>query len=321
MVQREAAPLPRHIDPMLAVSASEPFDAPEKIFELKWDGVRAVAFISDGVVRLETRSHLDITDSFADVATDILRAVKGDGVVLDGELVSLDDQQRPRLPLVMQRFQAGSARRRRPSVSFEVFDILYKDNVPLLREPLWERKRILHETVNPTRIVHLCHFEEGEGVAFYRAVQELGLEGIVGKDKASTYQPGRRSKHWVKIKTSRTSNFVVGGYTFGGGRRKDLFGSLLLGAYDRKGLQFAGSVGGGFSDKQLKDIYGLIAPLHRTTSPFVDTPNVQRFLFWCDPRVVVRVKYGEITELGHLRFPIFTSLRGDIDPRECAFPS
>ena len=306
---------------MLATSAPEPFDAPEKIFELKWDGVRAIAFISDGAVRLQTRSHRDITESFVDVATDILRAVKGDGIVLDGELVSLDDQQKPRLPLVMQRFQAGSSRRRSPRVNFEIFDILYKDHVPLLREPLWKRKRILHETVKPTRIVHLCHFEEGEGVAFYRAVQELGLEGIVGKDKHSTYQPGRRSKHWVKIKTSLTSNFVVGGYTFGGGRRKDLFGSLLLGAYDRNGLQFAGSVGGGFSDKQLKDIYGLVTRHHTTKSPFMDPPTVQRFLYWCEPRIVVRVTYGEITEAGQLRFPIFSSLRGDIDPQECVFPS
>ena len=305
---------------MLAVSASEPFDAPEKIFELKWDGIRALAFVSDSVVRLQTRSHRDITEPFSDVATDILRAVRSDGVVLDGELVSLDDHHRPRLPLVMQRFQPGSTRRRPPSVNFEVFDILYKNNLSLLREPLWKRKRILHETVEPNRIVHLCHFEEGEGVAFYQAVQELGLEGIIGKDKHSTYQPGKRSKHWVKIKTSHTSNFVVGGYTFGGGRRKELFGSLLLGSYNRSGLQYVGNVGGGFSDKQLKDIYGLLTQLHSRTSPFVDPPNVERFLYWCEPLVVVQVKYGEVTESGHLRFPIFTSVRSDIDPKECALP-
>ncbi|MBI3954052.1 MAG: hypothetical protein HY330_06025 [Chloroflexi bacterium] len=307
---------PQRLEPMLATMASEPFDSPEKIFEVKWDGIRTLAFISGGQVRLQSRSLQDITQPFADVAAGLARAVRADGVVLDGELVSLNKEGLPRLPLVMQRLQRQGAGQK-TAVSYELFDIVYRGYRPLLGEPLWRRKGHLNQTVRPSATVHLCHFEEGLGVAFYQAVTALGLEGMVAKDKHSFYYPGKRSRHWLKVKVSRTANLVVGGYSFGGGQRKELFGGLLLGAYEGKALRFLGSVGGGFGADDLKSAYSILSQLHTPVCPFAEPPAVPRFLYWCEPRLVVQVKYGELTEGGHLRFPIFTAFRPDVDPGQC----
>ena len=319
-VSREVSPagaLPERLEPMLAVLAPEPFDSPDRIFEVKWDGIRTLAFISRGRVRLQSRNLRDITEPFADVAEALARAVLADGVVLDGELVALDGEGLPRLPRVMQRIHGASRLSPKETVNFQVFDILYRGYRPLLREPLWRRKRLLHETILPDSTINLCHFEERDGVAFFQAATRLGLEGMVAKDKHSLYYPGKRSRHWLKVKEHRTANLVVGGYTFGGGPRRELFGSLQLGAFERKGLRSVGSVGGGFSNEDLKLTYALLGQLHTEACPFVNPPVLQRLLYWCEPRLVIQVKYGELTERGHLRFPIFMALRPDIEPREC----
>ena len=314
---KETGSLPQRIEPMLAVSAPEPFDAPDKLFEVKWDGIRAIALIERGGVRIHTRGIKEISEPFSDVAEALAEAVRGDGVVLDGELIAMDDEGVPRLHRVMERWHQGRLSRKPVPVSFEVFDILYLDGRSLIREPLYRRKVHLNDCVKPNAIVHVCHYEEGEGIALFEAARGLGLEGIVAKDKQSIYQPGKRSRHWLKVKHSRTANLVVGGYTFGGGSRKELFGSLLLGAYDGDKLRFVGSVGGGFSKQDLELAHAAITQLHRERSPFVVDPKVDRFLFWCEPVLVVQVNYGEFTELRHLRFPIFSALRPDVDARDC----
>ena len=314
---RDAAPLPHHIEPMLAVSAPEPFDAPDKLFEIKWDGIRAIAVIENGQVRIHTRGLKDISEPFADVGEALGEALKGDAVAVDGELIAMDDEGVPRLHRVMERWHQGKLSRRPVPVNFEVFDILYRDGRSLMKEPLHRRKTHLNDTLNPNALVHVCHYEEGEGIALFEAARDLGLEGIVAKDKQSGYQPGKRSRHWLKIKHSRTANLVVGGYTFGGGARKELFGSLLLGAYDGGKLRYVGSVGGGFSKQDLEIAYGAVSQLHADRSPFSDDPKVEKFLYWCEPVLVVQVNYGEFTEQRHLRFPIFSALRPDVAPRDC----
>ena len=311
------AVLPQHIEPMLPTSAPEPFDAPDKLFEVKWDGIRAIAVIEGGEVRIHTRGMKEITEPFHDVATALLEAVRGDGVVLDGELIAMDGEGVPRLHRVMERWHQGKLSRKPVPVSFEVFDILYRDGRSLMREPLYRRKAHLNDCVDPNEIVHVCHFEEGEGIALFEAARELGLEGIVAKDKRSLYQPGKRSRQWLKVKHSRSANLVVGGYTFGGGSHKELFGSLLLGAYDGDKLRYVGSVGGGFTKQDLELTYATIGQLHTAESPFVDAPKVEKFLFWCEPALAVQVNYGEFTVQRHLRFPIFSALRPDVDPHDC----
>jgi bifunctional non-homologous end joining protein LigD len=302
---------------MLASTAHEPFDDPEKLFEVKWDGVRAIAVIENGSVHIHTRGMKDITDAFHDVGVALLSAVDSDGVVLDGELIAIDDDGVPRLQRVMERWHQGGRASKAISVSFEVFDILYRNGRSLMALPLSKRKAILNESVTPNALVHLTHYEEGEGVTLFEAARGLGLEGIVAKDKTSPYEPGRRSKHWIKVKQSRTANLVVGGYTFGGGGRKELFGSLLLGAYAGPDLRYVGSVGGGFRQTDLAMIYGVVSKLHRDTSPFVDSAVVDKFLFWCEPVLVVSVEYGEFTSNRHLRFPIFVAVRPDFEPKDC----
>ena len=304
---------------MLAVSAPEPFDSPDKLFEVKWDGIRAIAVIEGGQVRITTRGNKEITEAFHDVAESLLQGVRGDGVVLDGELIAMDDGGVPRLHRVMERWHQGKLTRKPVAVSFEVFDILYRDGKPLLKEPLYRRKAHLNDCLTPNALVHICPYEEGEGIALFEAARELGLEGIVAKDLTSTYQPGKRSKHWLKVKHSRTANLVVGGYTFGGGARKELFGSLLLGAYAGDEFRFVGSVGGGFSKQDLEITYSAITQLHSDASPFLEEPVVDKFSFWCKPTLAVQVNYGEFTEQRHLRFPIFSALRPDIEPRDCTF--
>ena len=302
---------------MLAVLAPEPFDAEDRIFEVKWDGIRALAFISNGRVRLQSRNQKDITSPFSDVAANLADAVHADGLVLDGELVSLDRNRVPRLRRVMQRMHDQGRLAERFPVSYEAFDILYKDYRPVLREPLMRRKHLLNEALSPSTSIHLCHFVEGEGITFFRAATDLGLEGMVAKQKNSLYIPGKRNRSWLKIKANKTGNLVVGGYTIGGGRRKELFGSVLLGAYDRGRLRFLGSVGGGFSKEDMTLTHSLLTQLHTNVCPFVNPPQVQRLLYWCEPGLVFQVKYGELTEAGHLRFPVFMGLRPDTEPKDC----
>ena len=302
---------------MLAVPVPEPFDSPGRIFEVKWDGIRALAFIANRKVRLQSRNFKDITEPFADIAEALLDTVQADGVVLDGELVALDKEGLPRLPRVMRRIHDKTRWGEGPAVNFEIFDILYKGYRPLLKEPLIQRKRILNQTVSAAGPVHLCHYAEEEGLTFFQAATNLGLEGMVAKQKNSAYLPGKRSRHWLKVKATRTANLVVGGYTIGGGNRKELFGSILLGAYDKKGLRFVGSVGGGFSKDDLAMTHDLLTSAQTDDCPFVDPPEVQRLLYWCTSGLVVQVKYAEYTAAGHLRFPIFVTFRPDVDPQEC----
>ena len=311
----EALALPQRLEPMLAVAAPEPFDSPDKLFEVKWDGLRALGFVTGGQVRLQARNLLDVAGAFPEISAALKKAVHADGVVVDGELVALDKGGVPQLARVMQRLQEPGVHR--VPVSFELFDILYLHHRSVLGEPLWRRKKLLNETVSSSAAINLCHFEEGCGTAFFKAVTDLGLEGMVAKDKHSFYYPGRRSRHWLKVKASRTAHLVVGGYTVGGGPRRELFGSLLLGAYDGRLLRFVGTVGGGLSGDDRKAVYANLKALHTVACPFSEPPLVQRLLYWCRPELVVQVKYGELTEGGRLRFPVFTALRPDLDAREC----
>ncbi len=305
---------------MLAVSARDPFDAPDKLFELKWDGIRVIAAIDGPRVRLLSRSQRDITEQYPEVSGILRSSVAADGVMLDGELVALDQDGRPSFQMVVQRIHRGAGQGVGPpaAIHFQAFDILYQDFMPLLGSPLTVRKKRLAEAVRPNDAIQVSHFEIANGIAFFQGVQHMGLEGMVAKSLDSVYHPGRRSREWVKIKTTRTANLVVGGYTLGYGRRSDVFGSLLLGAYDADGgLQYVGSVGGGFSDTSLAGINELLRTLERPDRPFDAAPNVDRMMSWCDPRIVVQIKYSELTEAKQLRFPIFVAVRPEVGPGDC----
>ena len=168
-----------------------------------------------------------------------------------------------------------------------------------------------------TETVQVCEFVETDGTAFFQATCDLGLEGIMAKGKSSIYVPGQRSPHWLKVKRVRESEFVIGGYSFGGAR-KELFGSLLLGLHDDRGrLKYVGSVGTGFSDVEAKEIYAELQSRHTEDRPFSSQPDVKRLIYWCRPELVCRVEYGEFTPGGNLRYPIYLRLRDDKLPEDC----
>ena len=306
------------IEPMLPSASPEPADSPDRIYEIKWEGVRAVSVVEGGRAAMHTRGGKDLSEAFFDVAGAVLEATGGADVVLDGEMVVLNDDGIPERHAVVERWLAGAPMLPLAQVNYEVFDILALNGRPLTNVPLYERKAILHDVVRPNATTHLCHFEEGEGVAMYDAALELGLHGIVAKNKHSLYEPGKRTQHWLSVTNGRAANLVIGGYTFGGSEQP--FGSLLLGAYDDGRLRYVGSVVGGFSRGGPGVVYDRISRLHAEDCPFTEEPEVDRFSYWCEPSLAVEIEYGERTPDGALRFLLFNSLRPDIPAQDCALP-
>ena len=310
-----AALAPGTVEPMIPTPSPEPTDAPDRLYEIKWEGIRAVSMVSGNDVRMYTRGGTDITAAFPEVAGALRNAVGGASAVLDGELVALSDEGIPERYAVVERWLAGAGASHRTPVNYEVFDILHLDGEPLVDRPLYERKARLHDALRPNATVHVCHFEEGEGVAMYAAARQLGLHGIVAKDRHSLYEPGKRSRHWLSTKHARTVNLVVGGYTFGGSRQP--FDSLLLGVFEDGRLRFTGAAGGGTARGDQGLLHRMLSQRHTAHCPFTREPRVSLFSHWCEPSLAVEVEYGERSPDGTLRFLVFNSLRPDIDPRDC----
>ncbi len=205
--------LPKSIKPMLAKLTRHPFDSPSFIYELKWDGMRALAFIEQGEVRIQTRNLNIVTEQFPEMAK-LPSQVKTDNTVLDGELVCLDEEGKPSFRLLQKRLQASirSKRiRRRPPVHFVAFDVLYADGGSLMNRPLSERKAVLHGILEASDLAQPCDFIENDGEAFFQSTCDMGLEGVMAKKKSSTYASGVRDSSWLKIKRIREGDFVICG--------------------------------------------------------------------------------------------------------------
>lgn len=312
--------LPPTIKPMLATLAAQPFDSTEHIFEVKWDGVRVLAFIEAGQLRLQGRNLGSITYQYPELHH-LLDQVQGDGIVLDGEIISLDGMGHPDFERLQQRLKlhepaAVALAAKRQPVHYQIFDLLYLDGQSVMEEPLWRRKNLLHHLLTPSSWAQATDFVEREGMALFEAVRSHRLEGVVAKAKDSPYVSGKRTSAWLKFKAMRQGKFVIGGYTLGG-RRKELFNSLLLGTYQQGRLRYVGSVSGGFDEVAMREIYARLEPLVTSTCPFLAPPAIPRLIHWCQPGLVCQVKYGEWTREGRLRFPLFAALRSDLDPSDC----
>ena len=309
--------LPSSMKPMLGRLARQPFDSPTHLFELKWDGMRSLAFIANRELRLVSRNGRNVTTQFPELA-DMPTLVNSDSVLLDGELVCLDNDGRPSFSRLQHLLQSKRVTRNRSHPAhFIAFDLLYADGRSVMKEPLIDRKSRLQDLLQPTDLIQPCEFVEEDGTAFFQATCELGLEGIMAKERSSIYLPGERSPHWLKIKRIRESEFVIGGYSFGGAR-KELFSSLLLGLYDTEGqLSYVGSVGTGFSQNEAKSIYSELLIRHVDHRPFSSAPDVKRLIHWCQPEMVCQVEYGEFTMDGKLRYPTYLRLREDKSPADC----
>jgi bifunctional non-homologous end joining protein LigD len=318
-------PMPTAVHPMLATSIEKPFDDLEWLFEIKWDGYRAVSFLQDGKVRLVSRNQNDLTGEFPELH-ELSKLIKAKNAVLDGEVVALDEQGRASFSLMQQRtgIRKGGRRvgaRRELQIVYYIFDLLYVDGDDLRRVELEQRKQVLAQIIAPSELVRYSdHFPQG--LALFEVAKQKGLEGILAKKRASHYEE-RRSREWLKIKVTQTVDCVVGGYTDPEGSRQ-YFGSIVLGLYDEKGrLIHVGQAGTGFNQAMLKEIWQVLKELETNRSPFygdVDAAHVH----WVKPERVAEIKFTEWThetmEGGmKLRAPVFLGLRGDKDPKECTF--
>lgn len=294
---------------MLATSVKEAFDDPDWIFEIKWDGYRAVAEVEDGEVNLHSRNNLPFNHKFIPVA----EALKdlGFDAVLDGELVILDESGRSRFQGIQNYQTTGEG-----NLVYYVFDILYLNGHDLTSLPLLKRKEILKEVLPELPgIIYSDHVEEN-GIDFFNAARDGGLEGIIAKDGRSPYRIGRRSREWLKIKTSMRQEAVIGGFTEPKGSRKAM-GALVLGVYNDKGeLDYIGHTGGGFDDEGLKQMHKRLEPYIQKECPFKVKPKTNARATWVKPELVCEVTFSEWTDAGTLRQPIFLAMREDKKAKE-----
>jgi bifunctional non-homologous end joining protein LigD len=309
-------PMPERILPMLAAAGQLP--KPEKgwSFEVKWDGVRAIAYVKPGRLRLESRNLREITEGYPEVRG-ILRDLGMREAVLDGELVAFDDDGRPSFERLQRRMHVtapSSVRRLAAStpVVYAIFDLLYLDGHNLTGLPYSERRERLTELglQGPAWRVPAGHPPPGQRLLDATAKQSL--EGIVAKRLDSRYEPGRRTGAWIKIKHTHRQELVIGGWLPGEGRRTDRIGALLMGYYEPDGrLHFAGRVGTGFTDRTLEELGGKLARIRRDKTPFDPPPKLPRNAAFVDPGLVAEVEFRQWTAEGVMRAPSYKGLRDD----------
>lgn len=303
-----AGKMPHALRPMLATAAKEPFDHPDWVFEVKWDGYRAIAEIRDGDVSLYSRNLLSLNRKFAPIA-EALRKFRDDAV-MDGEIVVVDDQGRPDFGMLQDYRKSG-----RGHLVYYVFDLLYFHGHDLTGLPLLRRKRLLKQVLPEVPELRFSDHVTGEGILFFKAAKEKGLEGIMAKDIGSVYRPGLRSRQWMKIKTRLTQEGVMAGFTEPAGNGR-YFGSLVLGAFEGDELIYIGHSGGGFSVKTLEDIRKKLEPLIRTGCPFRVIPETNAPVIWVKPQLVCEIAFQGWTREGLMRQPTFLRLREDKDARD-----
>jgi bifunctional non-homologous end joining protein LigD len=302
-------PFPDVVKPMLAQLVKEPPPREGWMFEIKWDGVRALAHVAAGRCVIRSRKGEDITRQYPELA-DLAKHVKATSAVLDGEIIVPDDEGRPRFeliqPRIMARGESAIARMAAKSPAHYVaFDLLYRDGRDLRSLALRARKQELASVVQPYELLQVSQDFAVSGKELLQAAQVQGLEGIMAKRAESRYV-SVRSDDWRKIKTSNEDNFLICGYTKG---ERDHFGALVLGERVGDGLKWVGNVGTGFDQKTIASLYGSMQPLRQEKSPFKPVPKIPQEVVWLKPELVCSVKYLERTSAGRLRAPVFAGLR------------
>ncbi|TFB52037.1 ATP-dependent DNA ligase [Cryobacterium tagatosivorans] len=318
----------RPYSPMLAAlgSPSDLREEDEWSFEMKWDGIRAIAYLAtegtERSVRLLTRKGNDVTAAYPEIVDGLISGVRADSAVLDGEVVAPGRGGRPDFGLLQARMGLSAPRDVRAAragtpVHFMAFDLLELDGEPLTGHSYLERRRALESTVTGSATVQVPPAFDGDFTAAFRSSLELGLEGVIAKQREGDYLAGRRTRTWLKIKHHRSQEVVVGGWRPGNGRRSDSIGALLLGIPDGESLRYVGRVGTGFRDRDLADALSRLTPLARKTSPFADVPSIDaRGATWVRPVLVGEVEFAEWTSSGRLRQPSWRGWRPDKSPAD-----
>jgi len=313
-------PMPERIEPMMArVATRIPTPDSDWGFEFKWDGIRALAYVEGGRVKLMSRSGENITPRYPEVHA-MGRAVGSKEVILDGEVVALDEKGRPSFEEIQQRMglTSESEVRRKMKlvpVTYMVYDLLWLDGHPLVKVAYAERRRQLERLKLAGASWQTPPYEKGGGKAMLEASAKAGLEGIMAKKLDSAYEPGRRSAAWVKIKNRNRQELVIAGWLEGEGKRRGQPGALLVGYYDDSKFVYAGKVGTGFTDATLEKLQSLMQPLEVKTSPF-DAGAPPKLSHFVKPKLVAELEFVEWTRSGQLRAPSFKGLRTDKPARE-----
>ena len=299
----------RAYEPMAATLVEEPPQAQGWVFEVKWDGYRALAILATSEVDLRSRRGNSLNARFPSVVKELPKAVRTPDCVLDGEICALDEHGKPSFSAMQQ----GGA-----TLVYYVFDLLELDGRPLVGRPLRERRERLEAILDPrSAVVRLSEaFEDGAGLL--AAAREQGLEGVIAKRSESPYTVGKRTRDWLKVKPGNRQEFVIVGYTKGKGRRSGTLGSLVLAVRRGPELVYVGNCGTGFDDREIDRLLRKLRPLERKTSPLAVVPKMPKVrkgdVVWVTPKLVCEVAFNEWTHEGHLRAPSYQGLRDDKEP-------
>ncbi|HET9308498.1 MAG TPA: DNA ligase D, partial [Candidatus Sulfotelmatobacter sp.] len=310
------AEMPASLEPMLAtLSTTVPLGA-DWLYEVKWDGYRALCFIADGKVRMLSRRGNKLEKQFAQVAEALLPGVKADSAIIDGEIVALDENGTPSFQHLQNLTGFGTKPALKgmapPPMNLFAFDLLYLNGYDLRKAALIDRRQLLASIILPSEMVRYSDHFAGKGEELLQAVRAKGLEGIVAKQAQSRYE-SRRSTSWMKIKVTTQQDFVICGYILG---EREPFGSLVLGYHKDKKLVYAGNVGSGFTQQSLKYVFEQIQPLITKKPVLADVPREIGEAIWTRPELVCMVKFTSWTHDDRLRAPVFQGLRTDVAAEE-----
>jgi len=303
------------IEPMLAQSAPKPPDSPDYLYEVKWDGIRAMISLDEGAIKIYGRNQMDFTKQFPELLNPE-QSFRATSALFDGEIVCLEADGKPVFQNVIQRMQQKTeggierARAKHPAVCY-LFDCLYLDGRPIVNEPLTRRREWLVDAVKSDSAYRVSQVMD-DGVAFFEAVKEMGLEGIMAKLRHSTYLPGKRADSWLKIKARQTTECVIIGYTRGKGERDRAFGALHLAQRNGGELKYVGKVGTGFDDRLLQSIFAALEQLTTIKRPVKEKPLDEAQSVWVEPKLMCEVQFASWTKDGMLREPVFVRLRPDL---------
>src|SRR6202047_1990996 len=310
-------PMPRSIPLTLASLSEKPFSNPDWLFEVKWDGVRGIAYLANGEVSVRSRAGREISFEYPEVR-DLSNQLDASEAIVDGELVALDSAGRSNFQRLQNRAGVRNPSRQLLEsipATYYAFDLLYCDGCDLRKVPLERRKNLLKQILRPNTHIRYSEHEIGKGKELYEAARQQSLEGIIGKKRDSAYV-GQRTSLWLKFKIVNELDAVVCGWT-APRRSREFFGALVLGLYDGPQLEFIGSVGTGFDYAKQKEIYEQLQPLKQTKSVFSDVPKLKEKIEWVQPKLVAQVKYGNWTDGRRLGAPVFLAMRTDVSPKEC----
>jgi bifunctional non-homologous end joining protein LigD len=293
---------------MLTKLRDKAFDDKGFVFEIKWDGYRAIAEVNGPGTRLYSRNGLSFAEEYPTVFSELKKIKKK--LVLDGEIVALNNEGKPSFQLLQQYGQNSNV-----SLVYYVFDLLYVDGKSVMKKPLLERKQLLQKLLPKSDVVKYSDHIEEKGTSFFKVMQQKGLEGMIAKRIDSTYHEGARSTDWLKIKHMLTDEAVIAGYTEARGGRK-YFGALILGSYENGELKYIGHTGTGFNSKTLKEVHDKMQALVTNKNPFAGKVRVNAKVTWIKPKLICNLKYTEVTNEGARRHPVFIGLRTDKSPKE-----